>query len=207
MPRDSTETRERLEVEGERLFADVGIWRVQVREIVAAAGQRNTSAVTYHFGSRDGLLSRILTHHGEPIDGHRGQLLADLDTGASTRSVIEALVTPMTRCLDEERGRRYVRIVAQLSDRFSDWRSTPADLVAPNLTQALDMLERRPEHLREALRRERLVAMMQLMTSSLAERGRVLDSRSSPGLDARLYRENLVDMLVGLLEAPTSAAA
>ena len=57
MPRDSTKTRARLEVEAERLFAEVGIWQVRVREIVAAAHQRNASAVTYHFGSRDGLLS------------------------------------------------------------------------------------------------------------------------------------------------------
>lgn len=207
MPRDSTETRGRLEAEGERLFADVGIWQVQVREIVAAAGQRNTSAVTYHFGSREGLLSRILTQHGEPIDAHRGQLLADIDGGASTRSIVEALVIPMARCLDEKRGRRYVRIVAQLADRFSDWRNTPANLAGSNLSLALGMLERRPEYLNDVLRQERLVAMMQLMTSSLAERARVLDSRNPPVLDVRLYRENLVDMLVGLLEAPATTAA
>ena len=206
MPRDSTKTRALLEVEAERLFADVGIWQVRVREIVAAAHQRNVSAVTYHFGSREGLLERILAHHGESIDAHRGQLLAGLEGEASTRSVVNALVAPMAACLENNRGRRYVRIVAQLADRFADWRHTPADLAAPNLSRALDLLEDRPEHLSIVVRRERLVAMMQLMTSSLAERARILDGGASPALDARHYQKNLADMLVGLLEAPAAAA-
>ena len=42
MPRDATETRSRLIAEAERLFADQGIWRVRVQDIVAAAGQRNS---------------------------------------------------------------------------------------------------------------------------------------------------------------------
>ena len=94
----------------------------------------------------------------------------------------------------------------RLADRFVDWRNTPADLAAPNLCQALDLLENRPEHLSSAVRRERLVAMMQLMTSSLAERARILDGSAAPVLDARHYQKNLADMLVGLLEAPAAAA-
>ena len=61
MPRSSVKTREQLLLEAERLFALKGIWQVQVQEIVVAADQRNTSAVTYHFGSREGLLEGILT--------------------------------------------------------------------------------------------------------------------------------------------------
>jgi hypothetical protein len=120
--------------------------------------------------------------------------------------VVDALVAPMAACLDNDRGRRYLRIVAQLADRFGDWRHIPADLAAPNLSRALDLLENRPEHLSGAVRRERLVAMMQLMTSSLAERARILDGGASPVLDARHYQKNLADMLVGLLEAPAAAA-
>ena len=119
-------------------------------------------------------------------------------------ALLDALVRPMSARLDHERGRRYLRIVAQLADRFADWRHTPADLAAPNLSQALDLLENRPEHLSSAVRRERLVAMMQLMTSSLAERARILDGGASPVLDARHYQKNLADMLVGLLEAPST---
>ena len=72
MPRDATETRSLLLAEAERPFAEQGIWRVRVQDIVAAANQRNSSALSYHFGSRFGVLEAILQEHGEPIDRKRG---------------------------------------------------------------------------------------------------------------------------------------
>ena len=56
MPRDASDTRARLLAEAERLFAIRGVHETTTREITEAAGQRNVSAVTYHFGSRDALL-------------------------------------------------------------------------------------------------------------------------------------------------------
>ena len=54
-------TRDRLLDEAERLFARGGVQGVTTREITEAAQQRNTSAVTYHFRSRQGLL--LERHH------------------------------------------------------------------------------------------------------------------------------------------------
>jgi AcrR family transcriptional regulator len=71
VPRDSTVTKERILREAGRLFARRGLWQPTVREITAAAGQRNVSALNYHFGSRDGLLAAILEHHGVPTDDAR----------------------------------------------------------------------------------------------------------------------------------------
>ncbi len=51
MPRDATATREQRSAERERLFARRRLYQVKVREIVEAAGQRNVSALNYHFGS------------------------------------------------------------------------------------------------------------------------------------------------------------
>ena len=44
--------------------------------------------------------------------------------------------------------------------------------------------------------------MMQLMTSSLSERARSLEARVQMLLNNSEYKENLIDMLVGILEAP-----
>ncbi|GIT00725.1 MAG: hypothetical protein CM1200mP26_24370 [Acidimicrobiales bacterium] len=44
MARDGSETRARLLVEAERLFAEVGVWQAATGAIVRAAGQRNASA-------------------------------------------------------------------------------------------------------------------------------------------------------------------
>ena len=64
MARDGTETRTRLLMEAERLFAEVGVWQAATGDIVRSAGQRNASALTYHFGSRQGALDAILAEHG-----------------------------------------------------------------------------------------------------------------------------------------------
>ena len=126
MARDGSETRARLLVEAERLFAEVGVWQAATGAIVRAAGQRNASALTYHFGSRQGVLDAILADHGNPIAAHRGALLAKISTDApDIRVLVDALVRPMTEVLDDPGGRRYVRIVSQLSDQFPAWREAP----------------------------------------------------------------------------------
>jgi 1-hydroxy-2-naphthoate dioxygenase len=61
-------TRARLLRAGERLFAELGIHQVRLREINALAGQRNSSALHYHFGSREGLVEAILSEHQTAMD-------------------------------------------------------------------------------------------------------------------------------------------
>ena len=45
-------------VTAERLFAMNGVEGVSLREIQAAAGQSNSSVITYHFGSQAGRCAR-----------------------------------------------------------------------------------------------------------------------------------------------------
>jgi|TARA_B100001105_G_scaffold176402_1_gene142166 AcrR family transcriptional regulator len=209
--RDGTETRARLLAEAESQFAEVGIWQAAVGDIVRAAGQRNASALTYHFGSREGVLDAILAEHGNPIDVHRGELISaiqdDPATPADLRSLVSALVRPMTTVLADPRGRRYVRIVAQLSDRFPAWQDAPEGIHQAHLTEALSRLEALAHGPSATIRNARLVAMIRLMTSSLAARAVALDSRSTPALDDPTYEGNLVDVLVGVLTAPSSLVA
>ncbi|HLK24317.1 MAG TPA: TetR family transcriptional regulator, partial [Caulobacteraceae bacterium] len=44
----------------ERMFAEGGVENVALTQIVAASSQRNRSALHYHFGSREGVLSALL---------------------------------------------------------------------------------------------------------------------------------------------------
>jgi AcrR family transcriptional regulator len=202
LPRDSTATKERLLREAGRLFARRGLWQVTVREITAAAGQRNVSALSYHFGSREGVLDAILELHGDPTDEARRVHLDAVGADASTRDLVAALVLPYAAHLTTAEGRDYLRIVAQMSERFADWR-TPYPGVGPWLQQILDMLERRVGDLPAAVRRERVVEMIMLMTSAAAERARVIDSDGAPALDEPTFVANLTDVLVGILEAPS----
>ena len=65
------DSRERMVRAAERLFAERGINAVSMREVAAAAGQLNNSAVRYHFGSRDGLVDAIFRYRMSRIDERR----------------------------------------------------------------------------------------------------------------------------------------
>jgi AcrR family transcriptional regulator len=206
VPRDSTETKERLLREASRLFARRGVWQVTVREITQAAGQRNVSALNYHFGSREGVLDAILTRHGDPTDEARGEHLAAVGTNAPTDDLVRALVVPYAANLATPEGREYLRIVSQLIQQFATWRAG-APGTGPYLIQILEILESRPPELPAAVRRERVVEMIMLMTAAMAERARVIQSDRSPELDEPTFVANLTAVLVGVLQAPMNVAS
>jgi AcrR family transcriptional regulator len=201
VPRDSTETRARLIREAARLFARRGVYQTPLREVNLAAGQRNVSAVNYHFGDREGLLQAILLEHGEALDAERGALLAELGEGASTRDLVGVLLAPLAGRLATPEGRDYLRILPQLTGRFAAWR-VPTPLTPPNLRAVLAMLEARPSGVPEAVRRERVVQAIMLMTTAMAERARAVESGRPLALDDEAFLANLADVIVGGLEAP-----
>jgi AcrR family transcriptional regulator len=97
------EGRRRLLAAAEQLFATRGL-AVPNREIVAVAGQRNRSAITYHFASRAGLIDAVCEQHETPIAQHREHLIARLPGPGdrTTRQLVEAHLQPlaaeMLRC-------------------------------------------------------------------------------------------------------------
>jgi AcrR family transcriptional regulator len=118
--RRGDDTREALLRAGERLMAERGIDGVDLREIHAAAGQRNRSAIGYHFGGRDELVRAIGAKHRGPINAERNTILDRLDaTGSITiAELVGALVRPLARRLDDQPGRDYIVILAEASGRL-----------------------------------------------------------------------------------------
>ena len=72
----STRTREQLILAGERLFAQQGVDNVSLRQINAEAGQRNSSASHYHFGSKESLITAICEYRLERLNKRRNDMLA-----------------------------------------------------------------------------------------------------------------------------------
>lgn len=196
-------TRERLLDEAERLFARSSIAGVTTRQIVEAAQQRNTSAVTYHFGSREGLLLELLSRRGGPVDARRGALRAGLDEAPSVPRLVSCLAEPYCDLLHTEEGRSYLRIVAQLRGRFAAWRVESDSATSLHLSSILDEIEQRPE-LSAPLRRERVVALIMVLTATTAERARRIDEGSVPELGHDAFVGNLVDMCSAVVLAPHS---
>jgi AcrR family transcriptional regulator len=211
MGRDVTSTRERLLTTAQTLFAREGIYQVPLRRIVERAGQRNASALHYHFGGRDGLVHAIIVRHDGCIQAARHEMLTQLDVEGRTddlRALVRALVEPFSLELGTAGGREYLQIVSQLSTLFDFW---DIDLpTGPTETQRMfQAMDRCLPQFAPALRHERITTLLGLVTEALAMRARVLDGPESlpPALDHDDFVANLVDMAVGALSAPTSTRA
>lgn len=99
----------------ETLFVERGL-DVPLGEITKAAGQRNTGAVHYHFGGRDGLLRAILDRHVPAVAARRAALLAEARrTPADPYGYARALVLPVTELLHgSPTDRAYLQISVRL---------------------------------------------------------------------------------------------
>jgi hypothetical protein len=108
---------------------------------------------------------------------------------------------PYAAHLGTAQGRDYLRIVAQLAPRFASW-DQPNPGTGPYLRDILSVLEQRTADLVPALRRERVVEMIMLMTVAASERARLVEARPDQEIDHDTFAANLTDVLVGILEAP-----
>ena len=208
--RGRSDTKERLLQAGERLFAKEGIHRVRLRELNELAGQRNSSALHYHFGSRDGLVTAILTRHQELVDGRLGERLDELEAAgkpAPIRALVEAIVRPLSGELETRSGRDFLRIVPQVLPALS--RNLRSGRPAPTTTETqrlLDLLERGMGALPPPVRRERLVAYALVLTGILADRALQIESGRPMVLDSEQFVAHLVDTIAAALTAPSTVA-
>src|SRR3546814_9549529 len=116
--RGESATRERILDTAERLFAEHGIDGVSIARITAEAGQRNASALQYHFGTRTDLIREIFARRMAVVNARRLELLAGPDAlprTAALRRIAEALVLPFAEPVDGgPDGTAYVRFTAQV---------------------------------------------------------------------------------------------
>jgi AcrR family transcriptional regulator len=95
-PARTEATRRRLRDVARRLFATRGIAAVGLREVAQAAGQRNTAAAHYHFGTKDELLADLLIEGAVMLDEERCRLLdaAEEKGPVALSDIVAALVLP-----------------------------------------------------------------------------------------------------------------
>jgi TetR/AcrR family transcriptional regulator, regulator of cefoperazone and chloramphenicol sensitivity len=203
VPRDATATRESLVRAAAELFAERGVDAARSRDIVKAAGQANDSAIGYHFGSRQGLLEAILDRHIERMERDRAADLPRLE-GADVPALVEALVRPTAHELLTPEGRRFLRIIDQMSDRAGvRSRRVPGPLRGTALSRQLELIDAAlAPALPEQVRGERLAAVILLLTATLADRARRIDRGRRLALDHESYVADLVAMCSGALQAP-----
>lgn len=209
----STRTREQLILAGERLFAQQGLDNVSLRQINAEAGQRNSSASHYHFGSKESLITAICEYRLERLNDRRKRLLATLDPAAGPASIstlIGMLVYPMVEEIEGSEGGHYsIQFLSQLlshptMDLIGMWRSQFGESIGEVYYGLRSALPDIPDEVFGP----RFGLMWVLAVNALADRERLA------GADAGLihhhtlpvlYLSNLVDALAGMISAPASA--
>ena len=94
-PLDVADTRERIMLAAERLFAERGFDGVSVRDIVAAANV-NLAAINYHFGSKGALMMAIFRQRAKELNGERLQRLREVLAEPTPRveDILRALIAP-----------------------------------------------------------------------------------------------------------------
>ena len=208
MARTAHDTREKLITIGQHLFAEQGVFRVPLRTVIDRAGQKNTSALHYHFGGREGLLNAIIERHNAGIEAERAEMLAVIRAAGQTDNipvVVRAFVLPFARKLDTDEGREFLRVIAQLTDLFDFWDEgpprTPAEAHA-----ALSMLAAAIPDQPGEIRHERVTTLLMLVSDALALRARQIHQDRPLLLSNTAFVANLIDMSVGALRAPSLPA-
>ena len=210
MPRDSTVTREKLIRAAEYLFARHG-FDVPIRDIQDRAGQRNATALQYHFGGKRELVWAIIERHTPPP----GELQAVRDDLASKqddpRALVEAIVRRLASSLATEEGRDYNRMMFQLVTQAPVRQSMVEGVEAPQIISVpyeSALIRARVPGLPERFVQERAVAGLAFILLQIADRARDIDDNEGKGLiDEDDFITNLVDMTTAMLTAPTSVGA
>jgi TetR/AcrR family transcriptional regulator, regulator of cefoperazone and chloramphenicol sensitivity len=192
------ETKQALIRAGEQLFAREGINGARINELTELAGQRNQSALHYHFGSREGLLDAIIDRHLSAVDGSRRRRLEVVGPQATLKQLVAVIVAPLAEELGTPSGRDYLRIVPQL---------LKSALSPPALMETLRLAEGHLTELAEPIRQERVRAMIQVATTLLAVRAVAIEDGDEMSLEEPAFVRNLIEMSTALLQAPWNESA
>ncbi|MGH9138454.1 MAG: TetR/AcrR family transcriptional regulator [Acidimicrobiales bacterium] len=193
--------RDRLVNAAEVLFAERGVDDVSLREINAAAGASNASAIQYHFGDRAGLVRAVLAKHHPAVEARRHALLDQYEAAGrdDLRELAGAFVRSLAAELDDpDGGPGYLQVMADLANRPRPV-VDPATTDDPRNSTARWRALVEPRLSPDAVRLHRRFVAVQFTLTELARR-----ARSAPHTDNRLFTSHLVDLVAAVLAAPVS---
>jgi len=201
-------TKDHLLRAAEKLFARDGLANVTVRAVITEAGQKNESALQYHFGNRDGLIAALHDQRNAEIRAQRRQMLDAMLARHQTltlRDIAVLMVRPAFELAAGDSGfRDYMKSFAHLA-LFSSQRITTL-LLRQDDTAASEMRERLRTalpHLDEVLFNLRFENAVRFATLSMSRHARA--ANAFRGHEAEFFFNNLVDTIVAMMAAQPSA--
>lgn len=205
----SETTKNALMRAAEKLIAEGGMENLSIREIVAVAGQKNESALQYHFKNLTGLLEAIHTERSEQVQAKRAESLYVVlgkSSEPSLRQLCTLMVEPTFQLARANvEFRRYVKAFGH-ELAISD--ASPLKAVSRKGGGGLSgqqigaLLRKVLPHLDEETYRKRMESAIMLCSASMYHQAR--QKNAFRGHQSDLFLHNLIDALVGLLSAPVS---
>lgn len=126
----------------ERLFGEMGVEGVSIRQLLIAAGQANKSAVQHYFGSTEGLVQAVRDMRLAELDDARQRRLSALSPEGPNREkeLVAALFMPILEIMDDDNLESYsqfnLRLLhSDISDQSFLQRLTAAPATAELINQ------------------------------------------------------------------------
>lgn len=209
-------TAELILTTAERLYAERGIDAVSMREISREAGQRNPSALQYHFSTKSALISAILTRRMNELDYRRLEFLNELEGREALtdlRSLIAAMFWPMAESLKPTKRpiteNWYIRFVSEVQRHPEyDLIELGKDGKSIGLNRIYMLIGKQLPQIPAVILQQRFVMAISNGIHALSEfeRLRLRRRGSRRPFDIERAIENLIDMITGALSAPVSDA-
>lgn len=200
-------TREAILAAAEQLFAEHGVYNISHRQISNAAGQGNTAAVNYHFGSKTDLVRAIARRHTDQIERIRAREIAATEGSTDLRDWVGCMVRPLTEHLDALGSPTwYARFNAQVSADPALYEAVVPEISAsPTLRTLLDGLNACLPGLPDDVKADRGVMARHLIVQMCVERERALATGTPLAHPTWSHlAASLIDALTGLWHAPVT---
>lgn len=190
----------------ERLIAERGLSALSLREVATESGQRNHSAVQYHFGSRAGLVEAVFDTRMRPIDARRAEMLAGLEACGRTgdlAALSEIVVRPLAEAVMGDSPGWYGRFLAEVQRSEPELLTVDRPVMA-SLHRVGELSVAAMVDVPAELRSERLVVAIRSAVAMLADRELLAARGLRRGSAPNVFVAHVIDLVHAMLAAPPS---
>lgn len=201
-------TRLLLLMTAEQLFAERGIAAVPLRDIGAAAGQKNNGVVQYYFGDRDSLVRDIIAYRAKVSEKLRVEMLADILAAGrpSVADIVSVFVRPMSVYMEE--GNHYIALLSRYIIEHGGYQGLERTVIPASTVNTLrGLLGRLLPGTPADVLDERWLVMMTSAIHTLARYQTVMTSGGSLSAPIDDLLDDLVRFLTAGIEAPLAAGS
>jgi AcrR family transcriptional regulator len=197
-----SETRSKFIAAAEKLYGTKGLDQVKTKDLLREVGQKNESALQYHFGNREGLIDATVCARLQDIDKRRLELFAQAEADGMLKdlpTLISVMVSPFIEQLkDPEQGRSVIRFLSQILGRPG---FAPADTIEKFGLEGMKKVHRLVMNLPHEISND-VTRQRDNQTFNFAIHTLKMWSEGSSALDYDLMAEDLLTCLHAIATAP-----